>query len=362
MDFAFSEEQETLRAEVRRFLESRYPIDRVAAIADGEGFDRAEWHQVADAGWLGISLPEEAGGSGLSFVEEMVVCEEMGRALYPGPWLASAILGMEALWIGRHTELIGDAVTGRRIPTLAWAGSDGRFDIPPPKVEWDDHNELLSATRFFVPDLGIADAVVIVGSVENGLGVWVLGPNEQGASQRELPTVDGTRRMGELVLEHAAASQLVKSLDHDALEHLRNRALAALAAEAVGVASRALEYGVDFARSRQQFGRSIGTFQAVSHSLAQAFVELETARSLAYWAGWAVSENAPEASTAAAAAKARAAEAAISVCERAIQVHGGIGFTWEHPLHRYYKRALQIAAFMGWGPEHRARVAAELLD
>ena len=146
------------------------------------------------------------------------------------------------------------------------------------------------------------------------------------------------------------------------LERARDRALAALAAEAVGVASRALELGIEYATGRQQFGKPIGTFQAVSHSLAQGFVEVETARSLAYWAGWAVAESAPEAPTASAAAKARAAEAAISVCERVVQAHGGIGFTWDHPLHRYYKRALQIAAMMGWGAEQRTRVAAELLD
>src|SRR6266516_3841455 len=144
------------------------------------------------------------------------------------------------------------------------------------------------------------------------------------------------------------------------MEGWGDRSMVALAAESIGVAVRALELALDHARTRQQFGRPIGAFQAVSHQLAQAFLEIETARSLAYWAGWAVAEGMPEAPTAAAAAKSRAAEAAVGACERAIQAHGGIGFTWEHALHRWYMRALGISAFMGWGTEHRARVAAAL--
>jgi alkylation response protein AidB-like acyl-CoA dehydrogenase len=135
-----------------------------------------------------------------------------------------------------------------------------------------------------------------------------------------------------------------------------------LAAEAVGVGHAALDMAVEYVKTRRQFDRPIGAFQAVAHQLAQAYVEVETARSLAYWAGWAVAEGQPEAHAAAGASKARASEAAVAACERAIQVHGGIGFTWDHPLHRWYKRALGISAFMGWGTDHRARVAAAILD
>ena len=146
------------------------------------------------------------------------------------------------------------------------------------------------------------------------------------------------------------------------LDSIRDRALAALAVEAVGVADRALELAVEHAKTRHQFDRPIGVFQAVSHKLADAYVEVENARSLAYYAGWAVANEADEASQAAAAAKGYAADAAVDVCEKAIQAHGGIGFTWEHPLHRFYKRALWISAYMGRPSEQRARVAASLLD
>jgi alkylation response protein AidB-like acyl-CoA dehydrogenase len=360
LNFTFSEEQEMLRASARELMQKRYPSERVAKIADGDGFDRGEWAEIAGLGWTGISIPEEEGGAGLGFLEEMVLAEEFGRALYPGPFFSSVVLSLPVLTAANAWGLANAVVSGERIATLAWAGSDGRFDVDPaPKLSWQDRG--LSGDRLFVPDLGSADLVVIVGSHTDGLGVWTLDRDVPGVAWRELPTVDSTRRLGELFLESAPAT-ILDPPDPGLLERIRDRALAALAAEAVGVASRALELGIQHATSRQQFGRSIGTFQAVSHQLAQAFVEVETARSLAYWAGWAVSEGADEASTAAAAAKARAAEAAISVCEKAIQVHGGVGFTWEHPLHRYYKRALQIAAYMGWGPEHRSRVAAEILD
>jgi len=169
--------------------------------------------------------------------------------------------------------------------------------------------------------------------------------------------------MGRLELDGASGRDLVVG---DAAESVvastRRRALAGLAAEAVGVASRALEMGIQYAREREQFGRKIGVYQAVSHRLADVYVALENARSLAYWAAWAVEQGAGDADSAASAAKAAASEAAVAACEAAIQVHGGLGFTWEHPLHRFYKRALGTSAWLGWPAEHRARIAAALLD
>ncbi len=360
MDFTFSEEQEALRASVREFLLDRYPIGRVASIADGAGFDRREWREVADLGWAGISAPETLGGTGLGFLDELVVEEELGRALYPGPFLATVVMALHALVATGAEDLAGSIVSGERIATVAWAGVDGGFDTdPPPKVSWEEDG--LSGVKLFVTDLRSADLLLVVGATVAGPGLWVVDRDSRGVAWRELPTVDATRPLGEVVLEEAPASALAWP-DHRLLDVLRDRALASLAVEAVGVATRALELGVEYARTREQFGKPIGAYQAVGHQLAQAFVEVETARSLAYWAGWAVAEGTPEASVAAATAKARAAQASVAACERAIQVHGGIGFTWEHPLHRYYKRALGIASIMGTGPELRRRVAGYILD
>jgi alkylation response protein AidB-like acyl-CoA dehydrogenase len=360
VDFAFSDEQLSLREAVRGFLSDRYPIERVARIADSEeGFDRSEWKEFAELGVTAISIPEEQGGAGLSFVEEMIVAEETGRALYPGPFLGSVVFGLPIL-PAAATDLLSSVASGERVATVGWAGPDGRFDVDPlPKLDVAD--DRVTGTRLFVPNLGVSEVVVIMGATPDGNGAWAVERDGDGVTSRDLPTVDGTRPMGEVVLEQAPAAPLHIE-DTSFPEKLRDRALAALAAEAIGAGSRALELALEHARMRQQFGRPIGAFQAVAHELASAFAQIETARSLVYWAGWAVAERAPEASTAAAAAKSRAADAAVFACERAIQVHGGIGFTWEHPLHRFYKRALAIRAYVESADDLRARVAASILD
>jgi alkylation response protein AidB-like acyl-CoA dehydrogenase len=358
MDFSFSDEQEALRAAVRAYLADRYPLERIAAMSDGEGFDRGAWAEIAEMGWTGISVPASQGGAGLGFLEEAVVAEELGRGLYPGPFLSSVVMGLEAA--RTDAGVSASIARGTHVATVAWAGSDGRFaSEPPPPVRWNRADGRLSGSRAFVPDVSVADLFLVIGSDGGVPCVWQVDREAPGVRWREQATIDGTRRMGEVVLEEAPAREL--SRGDDACRSVRDRGLAALAAEAVGVGSAALSLAVDHARTREQFGRPIGSFQAVAHPLAQAYLEVETARSLAYWAAWAVSQRAPEASRAAAAAKARASEAAVAACERAIQSHGGVGFTWDHPLHRYYKRALGIASFLETGTELRARLASELL-
>ncbi len=295
MRFAFTEEQEQLRQEARGFLAGR---------------PEPAWGELAELGWLGVSIPEELGGAGLGFLEEAVLFEETGRALYAGPYFATVGLALPAL---------GDEQLAR-----VAAGEE----------RWSAEVDGL------VCDLGSVD--------------WVV--TEGGAARAEgeaLPTMDETRPLGRLA--DGDRVPLAGTLD-------RPRTLAALACEAAGIAQAALELGVEHARNRQQFGKPIGVYQAVSHRLADTYVETELARSLAYWAAWCVAEADEQAPVAAAAAKAYASEAAVAACERAIQVHGGIGFTWEHVLHRYYKRALWIESWLGTGIELRARIAASLLD
>ena len=362
MNFTFSEEQEMLRNSAREFLASKYPVERVAEIADGEGFDPSSWSEVAELGWTGISLPEDAGGAGMSFLEEMVVIEELGRSLYPGPFFSTVVLSLPAL--ARESEELEGVVAGKSAVTLAWAGADGEFAASglPTTASEDGGAWRLSGTTLFVPDLAVAELVVVAAEADGGAGLWLVERDGEGVTWQDLPTVDTTRRLGALSLANAPGKVLVEpGAAADLLGSIRDRALAALAVEAVGVADRALELAVEYAKTRQQFGRPIGVFQAVSHKLADAYVDVENARSLAYYAGWAVANSAGEASRAAAAAKGYAADAAVDACEKAIQAHGGIGFTWEHPLHRFYKRALWISAFMGWPSAQRARIAAELL-
>jgi alkylation response protein AidB-like acyl-CoA dehydrogenase len=296
MNFAFTEEQDQLRQEARSFLASRA---------------EPAWGELVELGWLGVSAPEELGGAGLGFLEEAVLFEELGRALYAGPYFATVGLALPAL---------GDEAL-RRVA----AGEE----------RWSAEVDGL------VPDLGSVD--------------WVV--TDEGAARAEgeaLPTVDETRPLGRLAA-NGERSPLAGALD-------RPRTLAALACEAVGIAQKVLELGVEYATTRQQFGKPIGVYQAVSHKLADTYVETELARSLAYWAAWGVAERDEQAPVAAAAAKAFGAEVAVAACERAIQVHGGIGFTWEHVLHRYYKRALWIESFWGFPAQQRADVAALILE
>jgi alkylation response protein AidB-like acyl-CoA dehydrogenase len=312
VDFSFTDDQETLRREARAFLEERFPGERVAELADSDpGWDPSSWRELAELGWLGVSVPEEQGGAGLTFLEEAVLLEELGRALYPGPYFSTVALALPAL------------------------GADEQAAVAAGEARWSAEVDGL------VPDLGAVD--------------WVVADGVAVRAQGELlPTMDATRRLGRLAPEAERGSAVGRV-------H-RPRVLAALAAEAVGIAQKALELGVEHARTRTQFGRPIGVYQAVSHKLADTYVETELARSLAYWAAWSVAEDDPEAPVAAAAAKSFAADAAVAAAERAIQVLGGIGFTWEHVLHRYYKRAQWIQAFAGFGTSLRAEVAQALLE
>ena len=207
------------------------------------------------------------------------------------------------------------------------------------------------------------DAFVVVAQGPDGTGLYLVEGRDGRPLVTVQDTVDATRRLGRLTLDGDLARLLAAPpAATELLAQIRRRALTSLALEAVGVASQALAFGVAHAKSREQFGKPIGTYQAVSHKLADTYMEVELARSLAYWAAWCIAEGDAQAALAASAAKAYAAEAAVAACERAIQVHGGIGFSWEHPLHRYYKRALWIESFDSSGAAHRAEIAHALLD
>ena len=363
MNFAETDEQKALRAQARGFLDARWPAERTAALADGAGFERDAWTEVAELGWTGISTPEEEGGAGFGFEEEAVLAEELGRALFPGPWLSSVVLALPAL--GCAQDLAKEVVTGKAIATLAWAGPSGEYEVDhlPAGIGRGEDTSHLYGSTWFVPDLALADLVVVVGEGPGGLGLWAVRTDDEHISRNDLPTVDTTRRLGSLFLEGASGRLPAEGNEAVALVgRIRNRALATLAAEAVGVGTRALELSVEHARTRQQFGKPVGAFQAVSQQLADAYIETEAARSLVQWAASEIANGGADAPRAAAAAKAFASQAAVRTCERAIQVHGGMGFTWDHPLHRFYKRAEWIEAFMGWPARQRERVAADLLD
>jgi alkylation response protein AidB-like acyl-CoA dehydrogenase len=310
MDFTFTDEQLELKRQARAWLAQRYPLDRDWSDGDGDGVQDDRWAELAELGWLGVSVAEEDGGVGLGFVEEAILLEELGYALYPGPYLATVGFALAAL------------------------GPEDRAAVAAGKVRWS------AEVNGLTPWLGSVDKVVDM----EGLA--------QDARGEELPTVDPSRPVGRL--ERTNGTPLPGPRDIP-------RARSAMAAEAIGVAQRVLELGIEHATTRKQFGKPIGVYQAVSHQLANTYADVELGRSLVYWAAWCVAEDDEQAPVAAAAAKAFAAEAAVAACERSIQVHGGTGFTWEHPLHRFYKRALWLEGLGSRPSELRGEVADAVL-
>jgi alkylation response protein AidB-like acyl-CoA dehydrogenase len=305
MDFAFTEEQLELKRQARAWLAERYPLDR-----DWDGAQDDRWSELAELGWLGVSVSEDEGGAGLGFVEEAILLEELGYALYPGPYLATVGIALAAL------------------------GPEDRAAVAAGETRWSVEVNGLT------PWLGSVDKVVD------------MDGNAQPARGEELVSVDPSRPLGRL--ERTDGTPLPGPRDIP-------RARTAMAAEALGIAQRVLELGVEHASTRQQFGRPIGVYQAVSHQLANTYADVELARSLTYWAAWCVAEDDEQAPIAAGAAKAFTAEAAVAACERSIQVHGGTGFTWEHPLHRFYKRALWLEGLGSRPAEIRLEIADDLL-
>ena len=304
MDAAFTPEQEELAAQARSFLEQT---------------PEPTWAQLTELGWTGVSIAEDEGGAGLGLVEEGILHEELGRALYHGPfWSTMTVL-----------------------PALP---AELRAEVAAGEASWTFANGPL------VPDLDTAQRVAVAA----GDGIYEL----VGFEREVLSTHDETRPLGGV----SGGEPGQRLADASATAAIRTRGLAALALEASGIGRRALELAIAYVGGRIQFGRPIGTYQAVAHPLAISYIELELARSLALWTVWGAEHDADDVAVMAAAAKSQAAEAAVAACERSIQAHGGIGFTWEHVLHRLYKRSLWIESWEGSGAQLRAEVASFLLD
>jgi alkylation response protein AidB-like acyl-CoA dehydrogenase len=364
VDFAFSDEQNMLREQARAFLNDKVNNDRVAEIAKSdEGWDKTTYRQIAELGWTGLSVAEDAGGAGMGFIDEAVVFEELGRGLFPGPYFSTVALALPLL--EGTDEAIPGIVSGERTATLAWAEPSGPLRISDAakttaKAERANGDWTVTGEKILVPDGNIVDYILVVAAASEGLGVWAVERGD--AKPVEHSTMDRTRRLSSISLSGAPARLVVEpGKAEEALAKVRLRALSAVALESVGIAQRALELAIGHVTERKQFDKPIGTYQAVSHQVADIYVDLEIARSLAYWAAWCVETGDDQAEVAVAAAKSAAGEAAVLACERAIQVHGGIGFTWEHVLHLFYKRAQWIDTFEGSGSNQRAEIARTVL-
>ena len=374
MDFGFSQEQELLRATARKFLDNECPSTVVRRMMESEaGVADEFWAKLAEQGWLGLVYPDEYGGSGLGFVDLTVLLEEMGRAVMPGPFFSTVLLGglsiLETGSAEQKKQWLPRIAEGEAKATLAWTEPSARWDAAgvTAAAKAADGGFVLNGTKLFVPDAHLADVLVVVARTseerppEHGISLFLIPKGAAGVETKVLPTMDQTRKLCEVALRdvRVPASALLGPRDGgwQPLSRVLERATVAIAAEMCGGAQKVLDMTTEYAKIRVAFGKPIGTYQGVKHKAADMLVEIENAKSLTYYAAWAVDENVPEASLAVSMAKAYASDAYRRVAAAGIQLHGGIGFTWEHDQHLYFKRAKSCEFTFGDATYHRERVA-----
>jgi alkylation response protein AidB-like acyl-CoA dehydrogenase len=369
MNFAFSEEQEELRRSVHRFLEEKSPSTEVRRLMETtEGFDRAVWEQMANQlGLQALAIPEEYGGAGFGYVELIVVFEEMGAALLCAPFFATIALGANALLSSgdeaAKKDLLPGIASGETIATLALTEDSGR---------WDTDAVTLAATRsgdqwkldgqkMFVVDGHNANLVLVAGRTDNGVSLFAVEGAAAGMTTTPLATMDQTRKQARIEFSSTPA-RLVgeEGAGAPVLSRTLDLAAVALAAEQVGGGQRCLDMAVEYAKTRIQFGRPIGSFQAIKHKCADMLLEVESAKSAAYYAGWAAAEDSEELPVVASLAKSYCSEAYFHAAAENIQIHGGIGFTWEHDAHLYFKRAKSSELMLGDPSYHRELLAQRI--
>lgn len=374
MDFGLNEDQETLAKYARDFLEKECPTTFVRSMLDHEtADDDALYEHMAELGWMGIAIPEQFGGQGMTYVDLAVLLEEMGRALVPGPFFATVCLAaptiVEAGSDEQRAALLGPIVSGERKATVAYTEANARVDASAVELSAraDGDGFVLNGKKRFVLDAHVADTIVLAartsddGDPTEGVTLFVVDPSAPGVGVSQLRTMDMTRRLCDLTLSDVRVTKadVLGTVDRGwpALERAIQRASGLLAAECVGGAQKVLDLSVAYARERVQFGRPIGSFQAVKHKCADMLVDVELGRSAMYYAAWAASDEEPELALAASVAKAFCGEAYTRVASNGIHVHGGIGFTWEHDMHLYFKRAKANEVLLGDPSYHRDRVA-----
>lgn len=356
MNFEFSDDQKQLRDQARRFLAEKCPPKAVRAVLEGkEAYDKALWKGLAEMGFLGVAIPEEFGGTGAGHLELCVIAEEMGRALAPVPFSSTVYLAAEALMLAgsdaQKQKWLPKIASGEAIGTLALFEGTGN---PSAKaVKLTAANGVLNGVKKPVADGAIADFAIVAARTgtsgrETDIALYLVDLKGGGVEAKTLTNLDPSRNQAELTLTDCKAEPLgAASEGWSILSRVLDRAAVLLAFEQVGGADRALEMGRDYALDRIAFGRPIGSFQAVKHILADMYVSATLARSNCYYGAWALSTNAGELPEAAATARISATQAFQHCVKQNIQVHGGMGFTWEFDCHLYYRRSNALALSLG---------------
>jgi len=370
MSMAFNEEQDELRKSVRRFLEQKSSSADVRRLMEtDEGYDPAVWQQMAEQlGLQGLALPEEHGGSGFGFIEQIVVVEEMGRALLCSPYFSSVVLAGTALVESgddaAQKDLLPGIADGSTIATLAWVEnpSDWTVDGISATAKRSGDGYTIDGKKTLVLDGHTASLILVVAKADGGPSLFAIDASAAGITRRKLDSLDMTRKLASLELSGTPARLIGNEGDAvGIMEGTLRLAIVALAAEQVGAAQKCLEMSTEYAKLRVQFGRPIGSFQAIKHKCADMLLEVESARSAAYYAAWAAADGTDELPVVASLAKAYCSDAFASAATENIQIHGGIGFTWEHDAHLYYRRAKSSEQFLGSATLHRELLAQQLL-
>ncbi len=377
MRFAFTEEQEALRDTARSFLGDHSSPAQVRAVMESEsGYDPALWRRIgAELGWTAILVPEAHGGLGLGYVELVALMEEMGAALLCAPFFSTVCLATNALLIGgseeQKNQYLPGVAAGATTATVAFTEPNGRWDASGIALRAEPRGAefLLNGTKTFVVDGHTAELLVVAARRGDsrgaeGISLFVLPADTPGIERRLLPTMDQTRKQAEIAF-HDVRVPAAALLGGDGegwpiLCRTLDLAAVALAAEQLGGAQRCLDMSVDYAKQRVQFGRPIGSFQAIKHKCADMLLRVESARSASYYAGWAASVNDPELPALASLAKAYCSDAYFHCAAEAIQIHGGVGFSWEYDVHLYFKRAKSSETLLGDATYHRELVAQRI--
>jgi len=368
MLFEFSDEHEELRRTVRSFLEKEAEENRVRELmADESGFDPALWARMAEElGIVGLIVDEEHGGAGFGNVELAIVMDEMGRALLCAPFLASAVLATSALEFAAdedaQKELLPPLAMGERIATLAFseAGNPWSLDAISLEAVAKADGYQLTGEKVFVLDGHVAHDLLVAARVEGALSLFHVDAEADGLTRTAIPPLDPTRKLANITFASTPARRIASDDAKPGLERALTRTLTALAAEQLGGSQRILEMATDYAKTRLQFGRPIGSYQAIKHKCANMLVRVEFARSAAYNAAFADESDVEDAAIAASMAKSYCSEAYFQAANDNIQIHGGMGFTWEHSAHLYFKRARASEILFGNPVQHRERIAAAI--
>jgi alkylation response protein AidB-like acyl-CoA dehydrogenase len=369
MNFAFSEEQEELRKVVRDFLNAKSDENAVREMMETEsGYDEAVWAQMGEQmGLQGLIIPEEFGGSGYSYIELIVVLEEMGRRLLCAPYFSTVALAANTLMNSgddsAKAEYLPGIASGETIATVAFTEANGRWDESGITMEASAAGDgyTLTGEKMYVLDGVTANLILVAARTANGVSLFAVTDDAAGLTRESLSTMDQTRKQARVTFDNTPARLIgEEGKGWDVLSRVLDLAAVALAAEQVGGAQECLEMAVQYAKDRVQFGRPIGSFQAIKHKCADMLLEVESAKSAAYYAGWCASELNDELPSVASLAKSYCSEAYFHTTAENIQIHGGIGFTWEHPAHLYFKRAKSSELLFGDPTYHRELLAQRI--